>query len=205
MDQIREVVCAPISAHPKSPMGAQVPGRCLFVGSKGEGNVHGLLWFLKEVWPKVLSGNPSSQLHVCGTVCDKIETSFPNTQFLGRVDSLDLEYAAAEVCLIPLHFGSGLKIKLIEALGYGRACVSTTIGIQGMAELKNTAVMVADTGERFATSIHHILSDSVRRRQMEAFAHQFATEKLSPEMTYQTLLNRIDAHLDAERKMVPRT
>jgi glycosyltransferase involved in cell wall biosynthesis len=148
----------------------------------------------------VLIDSPNSQIRVCGTVCSKIDETFPNTQFLGRVDSLDIEYAAAEVCLIPVHFGSGLKIKLIEALSYGRACVSTPIGIQGMAELKNNAVMVADTSDRFASSVHTILSDSVRRQKMEKEAHRFITEKLSPEIAYQAIINRIDDHLVGWKK-----
>jgi glycosyltransferase involved in cell wall biosynthesis len=200
MNLIGEVICAPISASPQNPKSIQVPGRCLFVGSKGAANVHGLIWFLKKVWPMVLIDSPNSQIRVCGTVCSKIDETFPNTRFLGRVDSLDIEYAAAEVCLIPVHFGSGLKIKLIEALSYGRACVSTTIGIQGMAELKNNAVMVADTSDRFASSVHTILSDSVRRQKMEKEAHRFITEKLSPEIAYQAIINRIDDHLFGWKK-----
>ena len=84
MNFIKEVICAPISAVPKKPKSIQVPGRCLFVGSKGATNVQGLQWFLNEVWPSVLHGAPSSQLHVCGTVCNEISDKFPNTRFLGR-------------------------------------------------------------------------------------------------------------------------
>lgn len=202
MNFIREVICAPISAVPQKPKSAQVPGRCFFVGSKGAANVQGLQWFLKEVWPIVLYDAPNSQLHVCGTVCNKIGGKYPNTRFLGRIDSLDNEYAAAEVCLIPLHFGSGLKIKLIEALSYGRACVSTTIGIQGMTELKNKAVIVADSSDRFASSVNTILFDSVRRQKMEHEAYRFIIEKLSPEIAYQPIANRIDEHLVTARKNI---
>jgi len=196
----KEVICAPISAVPKKAKSNQVPGRCLFVGSKGATNVQGLQWFLNEVWPTVLYGAPSSQLHVCGTVCNEISEKFPYTRFLGRIDRLDKEYAAAEVCLIPLHFGSGLKIKLIEALSHSRACVSTTIGIQGMIELKNKAVIVADSSDHFASSVNAILADSVKRQKMEQEAYRFILEKLSPKIVYQPIVDRIYEHLGSARK-----
>jgi glycosyltransferase involved in cell wall biosynthesis len=195
MRLIKEVIYAPISSIPKKPNNTQVPGRCLFVGSKGASNIQGLQWFLSEVWPIVLSEVPYGYLHVCGTVCNKITGEYPNTRFLGRIDNLASEYGAAEVCLLPLHFGSGLKIKLVEALSYGRACVSTAIGIQGMPELLNRAVIVANSSDRFASSVNAILSDSAIRRKMERESHRFIRERLSPEIVYQPIINRIGEHL----------
>jgi hypothetical protein len=141
-----EVLCAPMPAtyHSHEPT-EQVPGRCLFVGSDINHNVHGMTWFLNEVWPLVLQEMPGCVLHVCGTVCRAISKNYSNVHLLGRVDELDTEYAAAQVCLIPLIVGSGLKIKLVEALSHGRACVSTSVGVQGVQELTGKAVLVADT------------------------------------------------------------
>ncbi|WP_157703494.1 glycosyltransferase family 4 protein, partial [Salmonella enterica] len=113
-----KVISMPMSAVSHSNTVKQVPGRCLFVGSRANHNYYGLQWFLENVWSKVLQLNPDCTLHVCGTVCDLIQGTFPNVRLLGRVDDLKPEYGAASVCLVPLLAGSGLKIKLVEAMSY---------------------------------------------------------------------------------------
>ena len=174
----------------------QIPGRCLFVGSDIEHNVHGLRWFLTHVWPHITSGMPSAALHVCGTVCAKIDQIVPNVQCLGRVDQLAAEYAAAQVCLIPLIVGSGLKIKLVEALSHGRACVATSVGVQGVPELTDQAVLVADTPHDFARAVLLVLTEAAKRRALEAEARRYVIETLSPEKVYQPLVERIHQHLE---------
>ncbi|GAA6615456.1 glycosyltransferase [Scytonema sp. NUACC26] len=190
-----EVINMPMSAVYHTHIAKQVPGRCLFVGSSADHNIYGLQWFLKNVWPIVLRSVPHCSLHVCGTVCNGIEKTFPNVRFLGRVDDLQSEYSSTEVCLVPLIVGSGLKIKLVEALSQGRACVSTSVGIQGLSEIAGSAVLVADTTEDFAAAIHMLLTNSEKRQYMEEQAHKYVTEKLSPKAAYQPFVDRIEQHL----------
>jgi hypothetical protein len=190
-----EVIHMPMSAVCHSHMVKQVPGRCLFVGSYTDHNIHGLQWFLKDVWPIILHSAPHCSLHVCGTVCNGIEQTFPNVRLLGTVADLKPEYGAAQVCLVPLLMGSGLKIKLVEALSHGRACVSTSVGVQGLREIVGTAVFVGDTAEDFGAAIHTLLNNSEKRQWMEKQAHKYVTEKLSPKAVYQPFIDRIEQHL----------
>jgi glycosyltransferase involved in cell wall biosynthesis len=189
-----EVICMPKSGLCHSPTVKQLPGRCLFVGGGAPHNYSGLQWFLENVWTKVIQLHPNSSLHVCGSVCDSIQGTFPSVRFLGRVDNLEPEYGAAEVCLVPLLAGSGLKIKLVEAMSYGRACVSTSVGVQGLGEIVGKTVLLADTAEDFAAAIHTLLTNPNKRQQMEEQAHQYVMEKLSPEAAYQPFVDRIEQH-----------
>ena len=190
-----DVICMPMSAVCHSHTVRQVPGRCLFVGSAADHNFYGLQWFLGNVWPIVVQSAPYCSLHICGTVSDLIRETFPNVRFLGRVDNLEPEYSAAEVCLVPLPVGSGLKIKLVEALSYGRACVSTSIGVQGLWDIAGSAVLVADTAENFAAAVHLLLTNPDKRQWMEEQACRYVTERLSPEAAYQPFVERIQQHL----------
>lgn len=190
-----DVICLPMPAVCHSHTVRQVPGRCLFVGSSADHNFYGLQWFLGKVWPIVLQSAPYCSLHICGTVSDLIRETFPNVRFLGRVDNLEPEYSAAEVCLVPLPVGSGLKIKLVEALSHGRACVSTSIGVQGLCDIVGSAVLVADTAENFAAAVHLLLTNPDKRQWMEEQACRYVTERLSPEAAYQPFVERIQQHL----------
>ncbi len=156
-----EVITVPFPVLPQECHTPQVAGRCLFVGSDQLHNVHGLYWFLGEVWPRILEMVPQATLHVCGSICSVFSDpsgKFQNVRFVGRVNDAGPEYAAAEVCVVPSHVGSGLKIKLVEALSYGRACVTTRIGLQGLSELENKAVRLANTPELFAAAVIELLT-----------------------------------------------
>jgi glycosyltransferase involved in cell wall biosynthesis len=195
MAPVCEVINMPISAVCHTHTVQQVSGRCLFVGSNVDHNINGLQWFLDYVWTKVIQLHPNSSLHVCGSVCDSIQGTFPNVFFLGRVDNLEPEYGAAEVCLVPLLAGSGLKIKLVEAMSHGRVCVSTSVGVQGLGEIVGKTVLLADTTEDFAAAIHTVLTNPDKRKQMEEQAHQYVMEKLSPQAAYQPFVDRIEQHV----------
>lgn len=187
-----DVLVVPMSARliPHNPS-EQISGRCLFVGSSIDHNVHGMTWFLREVWPLVFAKEPQATLHICGTVCDALQAfATPNVRLLGRVENLNAEYGAAHVCLIPLIAGSGLKIKLVEALSHGRACVSTSVGVQGVRELENRAALVADTPADFAAAVVRLLKQPETRNSMENDARRYVMEKLTPEHAYRPLLDR---------------
>ncbi len=198
-----DVVCVPFPARIQPHDAAeQVAGRCLFVGSSIATNAHGLMWFLHEVWPLVLEWQPQATLHVCGTVCESLShVHAPNVSLLGRVEDLKAEYGAAEVCVIPLIAGSGLKIKLVEALSHGRACVSTSVGVQGVRELADRAVLVADAPEEFAKAVISLLQRPERRNTMEDEARKYVEDHLTPEKAYQTLIERISHHAQAYHYM----
>ncbi|MGH6958583.1 MAG: glycosyltransferase, partial [Caulobacteraceae bacterium] len=87
-------------------------------------------------------------------------------RYLGFVDRLDPLYADAGVVISPLTGGSGLKIKLIEALAHGKACVATSVTLQGVEEEAAHAVAVADTPEAFASSVVELLSSEPRRIEL---------------------------------------
>lgn len=200
----KEVFCIPMSAvYTFHSPAEQVPGRCLFVGSKVDHNIHGLRWFLQYVWPGILHSLPNSTLHVCGTICERFEKGEPTVRFLGQRDDLTSEYAAAELCIIPLIAGSGLKIKLVEALSHGRACVSTPVGVQGVQELSDKAVLVAESPEDFADAVLRVLQTPAKRQAMEREAKQYVTEVLSPEKAYQPFVERIKQHFNQQREHRP--
>lgn len=194
-----DVICMPMSAVCHSHTVRQVPGRCLFVGSDANHNYYGLKWFLENVWSIIIQLIPNASLHVCGKVCNLIQDNYPNVRLLGRVDNLEPEYAAAEVCLVPLLAGSGLKIKLVEAMSYGRACVSTSVGVQGLRDVVRTT-LVADTPEDFATAVHTLLTNPDKRQWMEEQAYKYITENFSPQTVYQPFVDYIHHYLQRTNK-----
>jgi len=136
----------------------------MFVGSAGMENITGLEWFLNEAWPGLLRSSPDATLNIVGDVCKHITYRDSHIRLHGKVDSLDALYSRSSVVIAPLKFGSGLKIKMVEALSAGCACVTTSIGAQGMEEGAGKAFLVADDAAGFAEAVILMLNDIDARR-----------------------------------------
>ena len=82
---------------------------------------------------------------------------------MGPVPSLEALYDEAAVVISPLSVGSGLKIKLVEALGHGKAIVATSATVSGFEVLTRDAVAVADDPAAFAAGVTALLKDPALR------------------------------------------
>ena len=155
-------------------------GTILFVGSGTEPNRDGIEWFLGQVWPKLRAALPSVKLRVCGSVCSQITDAPEGVELVGMVPKLETEYARAAMVIAPLLAGSGLKIKIVEALAHGRPVVATSIGLQGLAGAEGLCAIRADKPDDFASACCRILSDKRVRAQMSEEALKFAQQHFSP-------------------------
>ncbi len=179
----RPVLAAPMSVRLQPESLPQVPGRCLFVGGLQEANVDGIRWFLQTCWPGVVARVPRASLHVCGDVCERLEPA-PGVVLRGRVADLGPEYCQAQVVVVPLRAGSGLKIKLVQALSYGRACVTTRFGLQGLREAIDHGVLQAEEPADFASAVVGLLSDAGHRRACEQAIRAWVSRRFSAEACY---------------------
>ncbi|TPG16472.1 glycosyltransferase [Sphingomonas koreensis] len=177
-------VLAPMAAD---PVPAPQPGerhQLLFVGSNTAPNIHGLSWFVDHVWPVVRARAPEARLAVAGTVSTGIERSVAGVEMLGLVDDLDPLYARAGIVISPLLQGSGLKIKLVEALARGKACVVTPVTLQGVEAVVGPAVSCAEDAEAFAAAVLRLIGDDAARAAMAAAALRVARESFGSEAAY---------------------
>lgn len=182
----RTVLVAPMAVEPVPAAQAGEGGGLLFVGSVTAANVDGMNWFLKEVWPRIRAERPETGLMIAGTVCTKLAAGFrpPGVVLLGRVAELAPLYRRADVVISPLRAGSGLKIKLVEALAHGKPMVATTVTAQGVAHLLDGAVALADTPQDFAAEVLHLLAEPGVRAARAETALAVARDNFSASVAY---------------------
>jgi succinoglycan biosynthesis protein ExoO len=182
------VIVAPMAA---SPSGATQPGkndRLLFVASSAAPNVDGIRWFLAACWPQIRARLPHATLHVAGTVCNALGPPPDGARFLGFVKDLRPLYRDAGIVISPLRIGSGLKIKLIEALEHGKAIVATSKTLQGVEHLLTDGVKVADDAAEFVDDVCILLSDEKARLVLANRGRHALRQHFSPEACYGSLL-----------------
>jgi glycosyltransferase involved in cell wall biosynthesis len=129
--------CAPIRMRfaDRLPAPSRGPRRLLYVGRLDwDPNRSGLEWFLREVWSEVVARAPDLTLSVAGSGDGSWlapYASLPNLTLLGRAPELDPLYRQATCAIVPIFYGSGTRVKVLEAASHGRACVSTAAGAAG--------------------------------------------------------------------------
>jgi glycosyltransferase involved in cell wall biosynthesis len=196
----RRVIVAPMAA---SPVSAAQPGKSnlvLFIGSSTAPNVDGIRWFLNECWPRIWSSLPYLTLNVAGTICQTLGPAPRGAMFLGFVEDTTSLYAEAGVVISPLRAGSGLKIKLIEALAHGKAVVATPKTLQGVEALFSQAVCLAEDPNKFASAVTELLIDRNARAALAARGLAAVHAHFSYEACYGELLSHIGSFVQAKNQ-----
>jgi succinoglycan biosynthesis protein ExoO len=179
-----EILVAPIAALPvKKPQ----PGNAdvvLFVGSSAAPNVDGIKWFIDACWPAIRQRRPNAVLNIAGSVCSGLARVPEGVRLLNVVDDLDDLYAEAAVVISPLRAGSGLKIKLIEALSKGKAVVATTTTLQGVSEIMSGCAAISDDAPDFATDVVALLADDGMRSELGAKGLSVIARHFAPDRAY---------------------
>ncbi len=197
----RTVLVAPMAVDTVPSAQAGEGGGLLFVGSAAPANVDGLRWFLAEIWPDIRARRPDMELTVAGAVCTAVGPA-PGVALLGRVPDLGPLYRRADVVISPLRAGSGLKIKLIEAMAHGKPVVATTVTAQGVAHLLEGAVALADTEQAFADEVVSLLAHPELRRARAEAALGVARLHFSTTAAYGGVLDHLRARQAATREVM---
>lgn len=169
------VVPIPPRVGKSAPSAAEGDPLVIFVGWPNDGNVDGGRWFLAEIWPRVRAALPGARFRVVGKVADALRGApganpAAGVDLAGYVDDLAQEYERATLVVSPLRIGSGVKVKVLEAMGHGRAQVVTSTAAEGLPRGANTALEVRDEAASFADAVVDLARDHERRSAMETRA-----------------------------------
>ena len=159
------------------------PASLLFVGADNPENRAGVGRFLDAAWPEIRREHPNARFTLLGGVARHVSGPVPGVKALGVVDDLTPYYHQAGIALSLAPCGTGLKIKTVEALCYGKCLVTTPAGIQGLErypEVYHLAPSAAECGPVVA----RLLRDPERVRSTGEAAHRFASWYFRPDTVY---------------------
>lgn len=155
-------------------------------------NADGLDWFVRCVLPLIRARVPWMRLRVTGEhVPESIRRlAGPSVSFCGHVQDLSKFYDAMRAAIVPVRYGAGVKIKVVEALQHGVPVVTTSTGAQGLAGAYREALFLADGAEEFAARTVEMLEDdrawSIARRRILDLA---STEGADRGRSWKAILN----------------
>jgi hypothetical protein len=91
------------------------------------------------------------------------------------MESLEPAYLTAQVVVNPMRFGTGLKIKSLEAMGYARALVTTPVGAEGLSSGSQEAFLEETNNESFADRVVGLLRDQTAATELGHAGYRYAT------------------------------
>jgi polysaccharide biosynthesis protein PslH len=149
----------------------------------------GVRWLCDKVWPLIYEAKPEARLLLAGRNLREgdAQWSGPGIVVLGEVENASRFIQQAAVVAVPARSGSGVRIKLAEAMALGAAIVSTTTGAEGIPVNEHENILLADDARAFAHAVlrlfeHHEtaqkLGENARKLAAEALNRHRATEKL---------------------------
>lgn len=149
-----------------------------YVAGANRINVTGFAKFASEVWPLVLEKSPGLRLGVAGGICEAIERLPPNSLMLGTLEDVKSLYRRCAVMINPTFAGTGLKIKSVESLAFGRPCVTTRHAAEGLEAFVGHGLLIADSNESFADIVVELCRDcTLAEKHGKAAINRFMTWK----------------------------
>ncbi len=131
-------------------------------------NEEGIRWLIAEVWPKLSLRLPELELHLAGRYMTDWLTnlSIPRVIVDGEVPDVWEYMQRFSIMVVPLFSGSGIRIKIVEAMAAGKAIITTTIGAEGINYENGQDLLIAKDAKSFADAIIRLCSDSALRESL---------------------------------------
>jgi glycosyltransferase involved in cell wall biosynthesis len=170
----------------------------LFAGTlTWEPNVDGLLWFIRRVWDRLAPGRPSLRFLVVGGSPDPrlVEAcrGRKGITLAGFVPDLEELYQTSRVFVAPQRYGSGMKVKVVNALSRGIPVVTTPVGAESLPVVGGTHLAVAAGGEEMAAWCLRLLDDRGLWERFRDSSRSLARREFTWDSVHRTLEEALHA------------
>ncbi len=164
--------------RPRRPAGSPAAGAppvVLFQGIlKYPPNIDGAEWLATTIAPRIRAEVPATEVRLVGRPAMSVtQLDQPGVvTVVGQVPSMEEELARATVAVVPIRYGSGTRVKILESFAHRVPVVSTTLGAEGLDVEDGVHLLLADDPEAFAAATVRLLSDVGLRLRLTEAAEQ---------------------------------
>lgn len=165
--------------------GAQIEydhGRIIFTGNMPYyANSDAAIFFVKEIFPKVLAKQPEAKFHIVGQKPPRRIKNLQSDNIIvtGFVPDIKQEYLKSAVNVAPMRFGAGTLNKVIESIALGVPVVATSLAVGGLPEILQKFIFIVDDANEFAEKVIYIINNPTIRSELSAQGKTVVTDLLS--------------------------
>jgi polysaccharide biosynthesis protein PslH len=153
----------------------------VFVGNfRHPANTDAAVWLASTLFPPVRAAVPDARLAIVGASPPPEVTALAggDVTVTGPVDDVSPYVDRAAVVAAPIRLGSGMRVKVLEALAAGRALVATPLAVEGLDVTAGDQVELASTAPEFIAALERLLRDVPGRRALGERARAWARAEL---------------------------
>ena len=155
-------------------------------------NIEGLEWFVRNVWNEYRKKHSGVRFRVAGRNADKKFADFlisNGVDYLGELESVVDYYASGLIFVVPLMSGSGMRIKIVEAMSASKVVITTSVGTEGIATENGRNIFIADSVADFLACMEKVASDKVLCDEVSAKAREFVNDNYDNNLIATRLLD----------------
>jgi len=143
-------------------------------------NADAARWMVREILPVVRARRPGAHLYLVGKTPQPIaHLTGPAVTVTGFVPDATHYLARASIVVVPVRYGSGTRLKILEALAMGKSVVSTTKGAEGLDLSHGREILIADDTPAFADAVITLLRDASLRARLGAAGRALVERRYS--------------------------
>ena len=142
-------------------------------------NQNGIIWFIKNCFPAIIKRYPDVKLKIAGRNAPAWfikKLNHPNIDYLGQIENINDFYQIPGPFIVPLFSGSGMRVKIIEAMAYKKAIITTSLGAEGIDVTNNENIVIANSNLEFTHEVINLLSNQELQNNIGHNAFGFVKE-----------------------------
>lgn len=158
-------------------------------------NIQACLFFYKEIFCNledkkkyqffIIGKNPSIEIQKLAKMDNHVIVT-------GAVDDVSEYYKKLHLIVIPMVSGAGVKIKLYEALSFGKFVISTRKGVQGTDFEHNKHLIIADSPSEFIDVLNNYKNNEKRYKEIAKNGYDFVQSGYTWEKIGDSFYNSIE-------------
>jgi glycosyltransferase involved in cell wall biosynthesis len=151
-------------------------------------NIQGVLWFAREVLPLIHQQRPETRFVVVGKDPPpevRALVADPRIEVTGYVDDLSPYLVAADVFVVPLHAGGGMRVKILDAWMWGLPIISTPIGAEGIELTEGENILLAGDARAFAQATLRVLGEDALNQRLRTEGRVWVEARYSWQAIYE--------------------
>ena len=184
---------------PQQVAAEQSAQQMLFVGNyRHPPNGEAVHFFVREVLPRIRQEVPDAEFCIAGSNVSLLDQQMlahaEGVRVVGYVPDIRRCYRSAEVFVAPIFAGTGMRVKLLEALSMGMAVVVTPLAAQGFLAKDGQAMLTAHDAEAFAEKTVELLRNPGHRSSLGTNARRMIQEQYDWNVIGRQFLDLVEDH-----------
>ena len=152
----------------------------VFVGSmEWEPNRDAIKWFVKEIFPLIKKKIKNIKLLIVGSFMSEDVQRLDNKKDIlvkGFVPDISEVFRETDIFIAPVRLGSGVNVKVLEAMSYGVPVITTSKGAEGIEALHGEHFLIVNTPEEFTDTIKYLLDNKETRKMLGMNAREYISK-----------------------------